>query len=134
MKGLRTFVVCLVLFNGLAACGGGLVLIIDPSGNAMQMSTRLLEHSPFSDFLIPGVLLLLVNGLSSLWISWIVIQRKINYQRFIVLQGLLLIGWILIQVLLIREVSWLHYSFGGLGMVLIGAGLKLRLIQPTMRP
>ncbi|WP_420153374.1 hypothetical protein [Siphonobacter sp.] len=98
------------------------------------MSTRLLEHSPFSDFLIPGVLLLLVNGLSSLWISWIVIQRKINYQRFIVLQGLLLIGWILIQVLLIREVSWLHYSFGGLGMVLIGAGLKLRLIQPTMRP
>lgn len=104
--------------------------MIDPSGNVMQMSTRLLEHSPFTNFLIPGLLLLLVNGLSSLWISWIVSQQKANYQGFIVGQGVLLTTWILIQVLLIREVLWLHYSFGGLGMALIWAGVKLRIVPP----
>jgi hypothetical protein len=60
-------VICFVLLlvNGLGALYGGFLLMVDPSGSKMQMPLSYLEHSPFSNYLIPGIILFIVNGLFS---------------------------------------------------------------------
>lgn len=52
----------LQLFIGLGAVAGGLGLVLESDGSNLGMPLSMLEHSPFSDFLIPGLVLLIVNG------------------------------------------------------------------------
>ena len=56
----------LQLVVALGAIPAGLALIIYPDGSAVGMSTTLLSQAPFQDFLIPGLFLLIGNGLSCL--------------------------------------------------------------------
>lgn len=57
--GLLTILVAVQALSGLA---GGLALVIDPSGGVLQMPVSALRSGPFSDFLVPGLILLLVLG------------------------------------------------------------------------
>lgn len=59
----RNLLIALLAFLGLGAIGGGAVLIISPSGKLMGMPLAMLDTSPFSNFLIPGIILFLVLGL-----------------------------------------------------------------------
>ncbi len=56
----------LQVFIGLGALGGGFMLVRDPSGSALGVPISLIEGSPFPDFLIPGIFLLVVNGVGSM--------------------------------------------------------------------
>jgi hypothetical protein len=58
-------VILLLLFNGVGAFYGGGSLILQADGSGLGMNVSLLERSPFSDFLIPGIVLFVVNGISS---------------------------------------------------------------------
>jgi hypothetical protein len=64
----RNILISLLLFLGLSAMGGGSLLIISPSGKLLGgLPLSILEHSPFSDFLIPGIILFLILGLQAVW-------------------------------------------------------------------
>ena len=52
----------LLLVQGLGGIGGGLSLVLKPDGSVMGMPVSHLDGSPFSDYLIPGLILLLVLG------------------------------------------------------------------------
>ena len=52
----------LLLVQGLGGLAGGLSLALQPDGSIMQMPLSYLDGSPFSDYLIPGLILLLVLG------------------------------------------------------------------------
>lgn len=52
----------LVGLQALSGLAGGAVLVIDPSGGLMGMPLSVLRHGPFEDFLVPGMVLLLVLG------------------------------------------------------------------------
>ncbi len=54
--------ILLHLLLGLGAVFGGIMLVIDPSGELIKMPITLLENSPFNSFLIPGIILLVVLG------------------------------------------------------------------------
>jgi len=53
----------LMLFQGLSGLFGGIALVIDPSGELLQMPLSMLEGSPFDTFLIPGIILLTILGI-----------------------------------------------------------------------
>jgi hypothetical protein len=53
----------LLFFQGISGLIGGLALTVNPSGNLIQMPISLLEGSPFDNFLIPGLVLLLLLGI-----------------------------------------------------------------------
>ena len=59
----RNILVTLLALLGIGAIFGGGVLIISPSGDLFGMPLALLKHSPFPDFLIPGLILFLLLGL-----------------------------------------------------------------------
>jgi hypothetical protein len=127
-KRLRNISIALLIFNCLSALWGGIGLIYDPSGEFMQMPLSFLQHSPFSNYLIPGIILLVANGILSLFIAFITIKRLLYYQYFIMAQGLILAGWLSIQIMMIREFYpplHLPYYLTALGLVISG-GLLAR--------
>ena len=64
------FLIALMVFQGMSGVFGGAGLVIDPTGNMMRMPLRWLEGSPFGNYLVPGIILLLVLGVFPLVVSW----------------------------------------------------------------
>ncbi|WP_245237733.1 hypothetical protein, partial [Paenibacillus ihuae] len=62
-------------FLGVGAIAGGVMLLIDPSGEMMGMPTSVLERSPFNNFIIPGMLLFLVFGVLPLVVLFALVKK-----------------------------------------------------------
>lgn len=126
MKILHILAILLLLFNGIGAIFGGWSLINDPTGVDIQLPIAYLDHSPFSDFLIPGIILFSVNGIFSLVAMVWTIFRWRNYYWLIMIQGILLGGWIIVQMILLRHFYYLQFLFGGISLILILIGFMLK--------
>lgn len=119
-------------FLGIGGIIGGGGLIIDPSGSLLQIPNSLLEHSPFRNFLIPGIILLLVLGLMPIVIAislktqchW-KIGWKLNLYpdrhgawTFSLYTGFALLIWIMVQVFWIQHVSIIHLIYFAWGVAI----------------
>ncbi len=108
----------LLLVQGLGGVGGGLSLVLKPDGSVMGMPVSHLDGSPFSDYLIPGIILLLVLGVlplvaaAGLWVrrSWA------WYVSFAVGCGLMI--WILVEITIIPY-DPLQIVFGVIGALIV---------------
>jgi len=59
----RNILIGLLAMLGLGAIGGGGALILSPSGKLLGgLPLAMLNKTPFSDFLIPGIILFFVLG------------------------------------------------------------------------
>lgn len=103
--------IVLLLFNSIGALAGGGSLVTDPSGKGLQLPLEYLQHTAFSNYFIPGLILFIVNGLFGLLVAGAVLFRYKRYPLFMIAQGILLGGWILVQMLLLQVVHLLHISF-----------------------
>ena len=122
----------LLLFNGTGAFYGSIGLITDPSGYSIKLSMNLLEHTPFNNYLIPGIVLLCVNGVFSYVSIGMILVNNIKAYLFIILQGILLSGWLIIQVILIRTFyPPMHITLFLTGFLLIMLGILYRRNQKT---
>jgi len=78
----KNIFICVLLFLGFSAIGGGGALIVSPSGELLGgLPLSMLDGSPFSDFFIPGIILLFVMGLSPCFL--VVILAKMPKNRLI---------------------------------------------------
>lgn len=123
---LRGFLKYVALFllalNGIGAFIGSIPMILDPSGITSNIQLRYLEHSPFSDFLIPGIVLFVCNGLLST-IAFVVLTFNWRFHGWLVfLQGIVLTIWIIVQVIMLREFNFLQLAFGLIGIALVVLG------------
>ncbi|MFO7719059.1 MAG: hypothetical protein R6W85_01300 [Gillisia sp.] len=127
-KNLRILAVILLFFLGISALFGSYHLIIDPSGNSLQMPLGLLNPTPFENYFIPGILLFLVNGIPALLIGFISIKKIDHYEYFIVLQGGVLFLWITAELVINIDFYYpvAHGSYYIIAILLMGIGLKLR--------
>ena len=121
-RSLNIIIGTLLLFNGIAACYGGLNLMLHPDGSTMHITTKWLQTTPFNDYFIPGTILFIANGICSLLVFIALIIKKPNYAGFAMIQGVILTGWILIQIVMLQFVEPLHLFMVGVGVVLIIAG------------
>lgn len=96
-----------------------------PDGSGLDMPLNLLEHTPFSNYLIPGIVLFVANGLLSLVIAFFVVAKSKHYIKLTILQGFILIGWIVVQMIMLQTVNYLHIIFGALGVLLVVSGILL---------
>jgi hypothetical protein len=112
-------------FIGIGAVIYGLLIIIDPSGGRANMPLELLADSPFASYLIPGVILFLVNGIGH--VSSAVLSFTMN--RYAghtgILFGLALIVWIVVQVLLIGYANFLQPFYLILGIFELIFGISM---------
>lgn len=116
----------MLVVNSTGAFYGGLSLIRYPDGRGLQLDLALLQHSPFSNYLVPGMLLILFNGVLSALVLWMLLTRRPAAAQGIMLQGLILGTWILVQVMMIRVVFILHFIFLLIAIVLLLLGFLLK--------
>jgi len=125
VKIVRIISISLLFLTGINAIIAGLLFIIDPSGQKMGMSISYLSHSPFSTFLIPGITLFVVNGLQNIVVAIFCLLKYKYFPNLIIIQGLLLSGWIIIQVILVKNFNTLHVIMLSIGTILIANGIFL---------
>jgi len=112
----------LLLLNGIGAFIGSIPMMLDPGGTTSNIPLRYLEHSPFDNFLIPGIVLFVCNGVLSLT-AFVALAFNWRFHGWLVLlQGIVLTGWIITQVIMLRELNFLQVSFGLIGIVLMMLG------------
>ena len=122
---LKILSAVLLLFNGTGAVYGGLKLIMHPDGSSLGLTLDWLKHSPFEDYLIPGIVLFICNGLFSILVLVSLLLRFRYYQWLIIVQGAILTGWINIQMYLIKTIYFLHVIMGCTGIALMILGILL---------
>ena len=122
---LKIIAILLLLFNGIGAVYGGGNLILHPDGSSLGITVEWLRYSPFTNFLIPGIILFLVNGVFSFVVIIFILMKWPYYKTMILAVGLMLSGWILIQMIFLRTVNNLHIIMGTTGVLLMIIGLLL---------
>ena len=124
---MRISSIILLFIISLNALAAGYSFIVDPTGSGVGISTDYLEESaPFDNFLIPGFLLFGAIGLSCLATAIYALGKRPNYPVFLLFEGLVLIGWIAIQLTMVNTVHILHYIIAASGLALFVMGLLLR--------
>lgn len=104
-------------FTAIGAIPAGLGLLMDTTGQGVGMSTKLLENSPLDSFLLPGLFLLLVNGLAHLAGAWLSFTRS-RYAGYTgLVLGVILSLWIIIQVAWVSLSSVLQPLFLLIGLI-----------------
>jgi hypothetical protein len=103
-------------FVGIGAVVGGLAAIINPQG-PLGMSIEPLKNSPFSDYLIPGIILFTVIGLGNI-ISALAFIFKSKFQGYISsIFSWALVIWIVVQCVILNTVVFLHILFFTIGLI-----------------
>jgi len=94
------------------------------------MPLELLKNTPFRDYLIPGIVLLVFNGILSIAISVLTILSIKNYQWLIIFQGIVLTIWLTVQIIMIKMFSpLLHITCYITGLLMIITGSILIRIE-----
>jgi len=125
VKATRMFAIVALVFVSLSGIAGAIPMLTHPAGEPWGMPQSLLRYSPFRSYLIPGIILLLAIGLLSLWVLWLTLERRSGYGWWVALQGCVLLGWLLTEVVMLRLAMWAHYLYGAVALVLIVAGVAL---------
>jgi hypothetical protein len=110
-------------FLGLSAIGGGAALIISPSGKLLGgLPLSILRHSPFTDFLIPGIILFVVLGIFPTVLIFALRKKipspfaeRLNFFKdmhwtwsYSIYVGFALIIWIQVETIYVQGVGWLQ--------------------------
>jgi hypothetical protein len=133
--------VLLLVFTGIGGIYGGYALVTAPDGSKMIMSTEILSNSPFRTFLVPGIILLLFNGLLPLLIAWGLFVRppwqwpelfNLYHKQhwcwtFSLYYGFILIIWINVQIIMLSYSSLLQPVFA-----LTGALISILTLFPSV--
>ena len=123
----------LSFFVGLGGLAGGLGAILNPY-NPMGISVETLKKGPFTSFLIPGIVLFLVIGIGNIVAGIIIFAKKLHYYEYLSgVMGVIMIGWITIQCIILEDVNYLHIIFFGIGIIQGFLALIL-LYQKNMFP
>ncbi len=98
----------LLVFLALGGMYGGLSMLLDPSGNSLQVA-EILPLLPIPDFILPGVFLLLVMGFAPLFLAYALLVR---------------LDWAWAKIL----TRWSNHHWAWLGTIGLGAILALWLV------
>ncbi len=144
IKKTRNILLILLGFLALGALGGGVVLIISPTGELIGIPLTELKNSPFNNFLIPGIILFSVLGLIPLMLIFALLKKpeyrlaeQINLFKdmhwswtFSIYIAFMLICWIQIQMMFLQSVHWLHtfYMFYAVVIILIALLPPIRML------
>jgi hypothetical protein len=103
--------IALEILLGVGALFGGGALILGPDGHLLGMPTKILAGSPFSSFLLPGLILFTVLGLAPLLAAAITVRRHAFASLAAVAVGIALIGWISVEMVVLAGFGSLVWAF-----------------------
>jgi hypothetical protein len=108
----------LEVLTAFGAIPVGVLFILDPSGGMMGMDAGWMRDSPFGSYLVPGLYLLLVNGLGMLALAALTVRRHPFAPWLTGALGVGMIIWILVEIVVLPETSFLTWMFLAVGLAL----------------
>jgi len=132
---------------GVGAVFGGGVLILAPDGRLLRMPLEILDHSPFSNFLLPALLLFICLGVFPLvvgyslwrqpawrWPNWLnPFQRQHWSWAASLAVGVAVIIWITAQVFWVG-LGWVHVLYLAWGGAIVALTLWPSVRRDGARP
>ena len=105
------------IFVSIGALICGALMVLFPSGKILQLPQDLLKGSPFNNFIIPGIILFVVNGIGQLVAGLLTFRRHplAGYAGAVFGMGLMI--WIFVQVSMIGGGNLLQYIYFFIGIV-----------------
>ena len=104
------------IFVGIGAIGGGLAAILNPR-EPLGVPAEALKNAPFSNYLIPGIILFAVIGLGNL-VGAVSLRSRFRLRGYTSSAlGWALVIWIIVQCIMLQEVVFLHVLFFIIGAV-----------------
>ncbi|HNW72913.1 MAG TPA: hypothetical protein PKN44_04745 [Bacteroidales bacterium] len=134
--------VMLLAIQSLGGLFGGIALVLSPSGAILRLPVSTLDGSPFTDFLIPGLILLFLLGVLPGILVYALIAKP-GWKFFGIFNiyhgihwawtyslylGIMLVIWILMEIIWI-EYDILQTIYGMIGVVI----MILCLLPATMK-
>ncbi|OHD27568.1 MAG: hypothetical protein A2Y38_23035 [Spirochaetes bacterium GWB1_59_5] len=128
MRIIRVFLAVLHIFVGIGAVAGGLAAILNPVA-PMGLAAKSIPGFPFDSFLIPGIILFGIVGLGNLAATVPVLlkRRWLGYSSGVL--GCALMGWIVIQCVMLGSVVALHLIFFALGAAIACLALAALTVE-----
>ena len=111
----------LLTFGALNALGGGYYGLT----GAVGVPTEWLEGSPFADYFVPSLILLVVVG-GSFVVAAIAVFAGLRGDRFAVfVAAFVVLGWLTVQIGIIGYVSWMQPATAIAALVVLVLGSQL---------
>jgi hypothetical protein len=125
----------LELITAIGAIPVGIAFITDPSGASMGLPRGWIEATAFGSYLVPGLYLLLMNGVGMLLTAGLTVTRHWAAPWLTAVLGAGLVVWILVQLLVMPETSLLQAMFlaTGVALAVIGFAWLTRTGQLRLR-
>ncbi len=124
MPSERSLLISVTAFAALSAIGGGIGVV---ATNGLGFPSAWLRATPFASYIIPGLILTIVVGGSALLATILVVRHHPWGYLVSFGAGAIMLGWIIGEILLIRQISWLHGVYALNGLLMMGwAGLLAR--------
>lgn len=141
----RNILIVLLAFLGLGAVGGGGALIVSPSGKLIGgLPLSILKDSPFPDFLIPGIILFFILGVTPGILVYALIKKPTNKfaerlnifkdmywaWTFTIYVAFALIIWIQVETIFIQGVGGLQtfYMLYAIPIILVALLPEVRAL------
>ena len=112
-------------FTAIGAIPAGIAFLMDTTGKEMGASPEILANSPLDSFLLPGLFLVLVNGVANIAGAWLSFKKNRYAGHAGLLLGIALALWIIIQVAWITLSSVLQPLYLVIGLINIFLGWKI---------
>lgn len=123
---LRWPLLAIAAFLALGAIPAGVGFALRPDGSLVGMPLAVLGSTPFDDFRIPGFVLAVAVGGSTLAASILLALGSRRAAGVAVVAGAVTLGWIVVQFGLIGYVSPLQPLVALLGLALVGLAWRAR--------
>lgn len=120
---LRSASIALLSFLGISALFGGALLIVDPTGASVHLPRGLLNDTPFDDYFVPGIMLMVFLGGGSFLAIGSITRSSNHAPLFVIAEGVVVTIWIIGQIHMLNMILPQHLIIGFIGVLLIALGV-----------
>ena len=119
--------IAILFLQGISGIGGGVFLLIDPSGETIGFEPSTLEQIPFESYLIPGLILTILLGVVPAVMAVLIALLKslvLMWWGSLAL-GIALIIWLVVEYYMIGFAS-LQMVYGVVALIILALTIPTR--------
>lgn len=122
-SGMRVALFVVDVFVALTAIGGGIALATGLEANRFPVDW--LRGTPFSSYMIPGLILTVVVGGSAAVAAVATLRSPDAGALASILAGVVMMGWIVGEILILTQHSWLEAVYFAIGLMMVVLALMV---------
>jgi hypothetical protein len=122
---MKRFLLILLGFIGVTAVSCGAMMMLEPTGSLLLLDLHWLKPTPFTNYVIPGLILSGVGTVN--FYAWYAVKTEQKAALWwAVAAGVLMIGFEVVQMLMLQMTYWLQYLYIILGFFTVLMSLQLK--------